>query len=61
MDSEDLKIPYITDTIPKSPAGHQLPSQVKQTVWIIDINGEEPTTAQGALDELNLHQTPRGK
>ena len=27
----------------------------------IDINVEEPITAQGALDELNFHQTPRGK
>ena len=30
-------------------------------MWIIAINGEEPITAQGALDELNLNQTPRGK
>ena len=25
LDDEDFKIPYITDTIPNSPAGHQLP------------------------------------
>ena len=30
-------------------------------MWTIDINVEEPITAQGALDELNFHQTPRGK
>ena len=24
-------------------------------MWIIDINGEEPITAQGALDEINFH------
>ena len=30
-------------------------------MWIIAINGEEPITAQGVLDELNSHQTPRGK
>ena len=30
-------------------------------MWIVAINGEEPITAQGVLDELNRHQTPRGK
>ena len=30
-------------------------------MWTIDINVEETITAQGALDELNFHQTPRGK
>ena len=30
-------------------------------MWIIAINGEDPITAKGALDELNFHQTPRGK
>ena len=30
-------------------------------MWIIDINGEESTKSQGALDELNQHQTPCGK
>ena len=30
-------------------------------MWIVTINGEEPITAQGVLDELNRHQTPRGK
>ena len=28
---------------------------------IIAINVEEPITSQGALDELNCHQNPRGK
>ena len=61
MDDEDFKIPYVTDTIPNSPPGNQLPSQVKINVWIIDINGEHNITAKGALDEINSHQTPRGK
>ena len=39
MDDEDVKIPYITDTIPNLPAGHQPPSQVNTNVWIIAING----------------------
>ena len=30
-------------------------------MWIVAINGEEPITTQGVLDELNCHQTPRGK
>ena len=30
-------------------------------MWIIDINGENSTTAQGTLDEINHHQTQRGK
>ena len=30
-------------------------------MWIVTINGEEPITDQGVLDELNSHQTPRGK
>ena len=54
-------IPYITDTIPISPAGHQLPSKAKQNAWIVAIIGEEPITDQGVLDEINCHQTPRGK
>ena len=61
LDDEDFTIPYITDTIPNSQSGHQIPSQAKGNVCIVAINGEEPITAQGALDELNRHQTPRGK
>ena len=61
VDDEDFKILYITDTIPNSTAGHQLPSQDKINVWIIAINGEEPITSQGVIDELNRNQTPQGK
>ena len=61
LDDEDFTIPYITDTIPNQPDGYQLPSQAKRNVWIVAIDGEEPITSQGVLDELNIHQTPRGK
>ena len=30
-------------------------------MFIIDINGDNTITSQGTLDELNSHQTPRGK
>ena len=30
-------------------------------MWIVYINGEYTITAQGVLDELNCHQTPRVK
>ena len=30
-------------------------------MWIVAINGEYPITAKGVPDELNCHQTPRGK
>ena len=61
LDDEDFTIPYISDKIPNSPAGHQLPSQAKRNVWIISISEEYPIKAQGVLDELNIHQNPRGK
>ena len=61
MDGEYFTIPYITDTIPNSPAGHQLSTQAKQNVWIIAINGEDSITDQYVLDDLDHHQTPRGK
>ena len=61
LDDEYFKISYITDTIQNSPAGRQLPSQAKINLWILDINGEWPITAQGVIDELNCYQTPRGK
>ena len=35
--------------------------RLNKNVWIIDINVEEPITAQGAIDELNRHQSPREK
>ena len=60
LDDEYFTIPYITDTIPNSPAGHQLPSQAKRNVCIVAINVEEPITDQDILDELNRHQNPRG-
>ena len=47
---EDFKISFITDTIPNSPAGRQLPTQSKKNLWIIVINVEYPITAQGLLD-----------
>ena len=50
LDEEDFIIPYITDTIPNSPAGHQLPSQAKRNVWIVAINGEEPIKDQDVTD-----------
>ena len=58
---EDFIIPYVTGTIPNLPAVHQLSIQDNKNVWIIDINGEEPITAQVALDELNHHKNPHGK
>ena len=61
LDDEDFTIPYISDTIPNSPAGHQPPSQAKRKFWIIYINGQEPITAQVVLGELNRHQNPQGK
>ena len=57
MDGEDFTIPYVTDTIANSLAGHQLPTQSKQNVWVISINEEDPITSQDTLDELNRHQT----
>ena len=61
LDDEYFTIPYITDVIPNLPASCQLQSQAKRYLWIVAINGEEPITSKGVLDELNCHQTPRGK
>ena len=58
---EDFSILYITDTIPNSTAGHQLTSQAKRNMLIVDINREEPITYQVVLDEINCHQTTRGE
>ena len=55
LDDEYFKIHYVTDTISNSPADHQIPTQDKWNVGIISINVEEPTTNQGALDELNTN------
>ena len=30
FDDEDFTIPYVTDTIPNFPAGHQLPTQAEE-------------------------------
>ena len=60
LDDEYFTIPFVTKTIPNSPSGHQLPTQDKKNVWIVDTNGEEPITDQGVLSELNRHQNPRG-
>ena len=30
-------------------------------MWTVAINREEPIIAQGSLDDLNRHQTPRGQ
>ena len=61
LDYGDFTIPYIIDTIPNSPAVHQLMTQVKKYVWIIYINGEETITTQGKLDEIHHYQTQCGK
>ena len=61
MDDEYFTIPFVTDTTPNLPAGHQIPTQAKQNVRIISINGEYPIKSQGVLDELNCYQTTRGK
>ena len=61
LNDEYFTIPYITDTIPNSPASHQLPTQIKRNVSIISMSGEEPITSQSDLDEINRHQNPHGK
>ena len=40
LNDNDFTIPYIIDTIKNSPAGHKLPTQAKNTVWIIAISKE---------------------
>ena len=47
---EYFTIPCITDTIPNSPAGHQLPTQAKRNVWIVAINVDYYIKSEGALD-----------
>ena len=39
LDDEDFTIPCVIDTIPNSPAGHQLLTQAKKSVWVVSING----------------------
>ena len=57
LDDEDFKTPYITDKIKNWPDGHQIPTQAKWKVSIIDTNRKIPIKTQGALDELNQYQT----
>ena len=38
LNDEDITIPYVIDTIPNSPAGHQIKNQAEKTVRIIAIN-----------------------
>ena len=45
LDDEGFTVPYVIDTIPNSPTGHQLPTQANKNVDIIDINVEETITA----------------
>ena len=40
---------------------HQLPTQAKRNVWIIDINGYKTIKSQSVLYEINRHQNPPGK
>ena len=61
LDSEYFTIPCVIYTIPNSPDSHQLPTQANRKLWVIAINVEEPITYQGALDELNCHQTLSGE
>ena len=61
LDYEDFIIHYVNDTIPNLPAGYLPSTQDKRNVCIIAIIGENPTTVQSVLDELNCFQTPHGK
>ena len=61
LDDGDFTIHCINDTIPNLPSGNPFPTHTKLNVWIIAINGEEPITAQGVLDEINHHQSTHGK
>ena len=38
LDDEYFTTPYVIYTIPNSPAGHQITTQAKKFLWIIDIN-----------------------
>ena len=56
LGNEYFTITFVADTIPNSLAGHQLTTQSEKYLWIVYINGEEPITDQGVIDELNLNQ-----
>ena len=38
LDGEYFTIPYVIDTIPISPVGHQLLTSTKKILWIVAIN-----------------------
>ena len=38
LDDEYFTIPYVIDTIPISPVGHQLLTSTKKILWIVAIN-----------------------
>ena len=40
LDDEYFMTPYVTETIPNSPDGHQLTTQAKKNTWIIIINAK---------------------
>ena len=40
-------IPYIIDTIPNLPAVRNLPTQAKNNLWVVAINGYETITEKG--------------
>ena len=61
FDNEDFTIPYVIDTTPNFPAGHQLMTQDKICFWIVDINEEELINPQGFLNELHQHHNQHGK
>ena len=48
-------------TITNSSASPQIPTQYNNSVWAVAINGEEPITEKGALDELYRYQTQHSK
>ena len=55
LDNAYFIMSIFINTIPNSPAVHQLPTQSKKNVWINDTNGEESIIYQVALDELQQH------
>ena len=60
MDDDDFNIPYILETTPNSLEGHQLISQAKNNVWIVEIDGQETINSEGAPEEIQKHQYNKG-
>ena len=56
FDDDKFTITYIIDTIPNSPAGHQLTTQSKENVRIMAINIEYPIKERGEVDEVQNYQ-----